>query len=286
MELTTEQTNQFHRDGFLLMESVFSPAEIGKMREELTLLKAMECPERILEKDGTTRSFFAPETKSKLFDSVVRQQRLVDASKRILDSDVYVHQSKLNTKRAIVGDKWDWHQDYIFWHKDDGMPEPRVINAMIYLDEMTEFNGPLYVIPGSHRDGMSEEVAEEVSLESESEWFKTYQKSQPYMSSLTANLKYTLSDESVAAWANKRGIVSGKGPVGSVLFFHGNLFHASPSNVSPWDRDTFIVSYNSIENPLKVIDNPRPEFISRRDFSPIQPLGAEALENYEVVEVG
>jgi ectoine hydroxylase len=278
MELSTEQANQFHRDGFLLLERVFSVEEIDQMRNELSYLKTLDCPERILEKDGTTRSFFAPETKSVFFDHVVRQERMVEPSKRILASEVYVHQSKMNTKRAIVGDKWDWHQDFIFWHKDDGMPEPRVINAMIYLDEMTEFNGPLYVIPGSHRDGMSEEIADTDSLESESEWFKEYQNSQPYMSSLTANLKYTLSDELIREWADKNGIVSAKGPVGSVLFFHGNLFHASPNNVSPWDRDTLIVTYNSTENTLRDIADPRPGFLANRDFSAIKSLSRESLE--------
>lgn len=282
MDLSTEQANRFHQDGFLLLENVFSIEEIEQMRNELTYLKTMDCPERILEKDGTTRSFFAPETKSMFFNHVVRQERLVEPSKRILGSDVYVHQSKMNTKRAIVGDKWDWHQDFIFWNKDDGMQEPRVINAMIYLDDMTEFNGPLYVIPGSHREGMSEEIADTDSLVTESEWFRKYQNSQPYMSSLTANLKYTLSDELIRKWADKKGIVSAKGTVGSVLFFHGNLFHASPNNVSPWDRDTLIVTYNSIENALPEIGNPRPDFLANRDFSAIEPLPSDALEKQSV----
>ncbi|HYC27586.1 MAG TPA: phytanoyl-CoA dioxygenase family protein, partial [Chitinophagaceae bacterium] len=76
-----------------------------------------------------------------------------------------------------------------------------------------------------------------------------------------------------------KGMHAGKAPAGSVLFFHGNIFHASSNNLSPWDRHTFLVTYNSVKNALPEIENPRPEFISRREFTPIVPI-----ENDELLE--
>ena len=36
---------------------------------------------------------------------------------------------------------------------EDGVPEPHALNLHVFLDDVTEFNGPLYFIPGSHRRG-------------------------------------------------------------------------------------------------------------------------------------
>ena len=39
---------------------------------------------------------------------------------------------------------------------DDLMPSSRAMNIAIFLDEVTEFNGPLLFIPGSHKKGIIE----------------------------------------------------------------------------------------------------------------------------------
>jgi ectoine hydroxylase len=62
------------------------------------------------------------------------------------------------------------------------------------------------------------------------------------------------------------------------MFFHGNLFHASTNNLSPWDRISVFVSYNSVANALRDKENPRPEFIAARDFRPVQSVGDDLLE--------
>ncbi|HTE25190.1 phytanoyl-CoA dioxygenase family protein [Flavitalea sp.] len=277
MNLNKEQLETFHRNGYLLIENVFCTEELALIEAEILRLKQIDCQERILEKDGSVRSFFAPEKQSNILGLVTRLKKMVKPAESILDNQVYIHQSKLNTKQAFIGDKWDWHQDYIFWQKDDGMPSPDVLNAMIYVNEVNEFNGPLFVIPGSHLLGVVEDTAAGKSMENESEWFKKYQQSKSYMSALTVNLKYTINQQTVTEWVDKNGIRSTNGAAGSVLFFHGNIFHASPSNVSPWNRDTFLVTYNSTDNKLKDIENPRPTFIANRDFTPIKTIDDSSL---------
>jgi Phytanoyl-CoA dioxygenase (PhyH) len=53
---------------------------------------------------------------------------------------------------------------------------------------------------------------------------------------LTADLKYALRKEAVAGLVGEYGITAAKGPAGSVLFFHSNMVHGSPNNISPFDR--------------------------------------------------
>ncbi len=58
----------------------------------------------------------------------------------------------------MVGDWWEGHQDYTYWKKDDGMPEPNVLTAMIFLNDVTEFNGQMLLIPKSHMAGVIDDV--------------------------------------------------------------------------------------------------------------------------------
>ena len=67
---------------------------------------------------------------------------------------VYVHQFKLNAKAAFEGDVWQWHQDYGTWQRDDGMPDARAMNIAVFLDEVMPINGPLMLIPKSHKQGV------------------------------------------------------------------------------------------------------------------------------------
>jgi ectoine hydroxylase len=64
--------------------------------------------------------------------------------------------------------------------------------------------------------------------------------------------------------ADEGGLVAPVGPAGSVLLFHSNLVHASPPNISPWDR-----------NHIRRFK--RKEWIAHRDFTPIEPLSDDCL---------
>ena len=57
--------------------------------------------------------------------------------------------------------------------------------------------------------------------------------------------------------------------------FHGNLVHASPGNLSPFDRTIVYVSLNRVDNAIRRFK--RPEWIAHRDFRPIEPLPDDCL---------
>ncbi len=167
---------------------------------------------------------------------------------------------------AFAGDSWQWHQDFPFWNKEDGMPNPDAVSIMIYLSEATEFNGPLMVIPGSHKENIPAS-AEPTTRPSTGDWREN----------VSVDLKYTLNKAHVSAQATKNGIVSCKGQQGSILIFHPNLFHASYSNLSPWDRNALIVTYNSTENTHQIDTDSRPEFLVNRDTSPAEKIADDLI---------
>ena len=86
---------------------------------------------------------------------------------------------------------------------------------------------------------------------------------------------WTLDKATVTRLAEEGGIVAPKGKAGSVLLFHSNLVHASPSNISPWDRTIVYLSLCHVDNHIRQFK--RDEWIAHRDFTPIQPLADDCL---------
>jgi ectoine hydroxylase len=270
MQITETQVQDYRRDGFLLLPAVFSPEEVAAMKGELPGVFAEDSPARVMEKDtGVVRSVYGSHRTREAFARLVRDRRLLEPARRILEDEVYVHQFKVNAKLAFQGEVWEWHQDYIFWRNEDGMPSPRVITIALFLDEVNEFNGPLLFVPGSHEGGVIEPRARKQAGGSEPSW----------KADVAAALSYTVQQDTLAEMVAARGIAAPKGPAGSVLFFDGNVVHGSAPNMSPFDRMLALVTYNSVQNAPALRAAPRPEFLCGRDFTPVQPLEAEpALE--------
>lgn len=66
----------------------------------------------------------------------------------------------------------------------------------------------------------------------------------------------------------ENGIVTAGGKKGTVLFFHGNVFHASSINLTPFDRDAVIITCNSVHNLPASIKSPRPDFPAGTNYEP------------------
>jgi len=275
MRLREEQISAYEREGFLFLPNYYMPAEVGVLKAEVLKVFAEDTPKRVLEKDrGIVRSVYGSHATNTIFNRLSRHPRIVEPAQQLLDSEVYVYQFKVNAKAAFGGDMWEWHQDYIFWQKEDGLRSERVTSVAIFLDDVNEFNGPMFLIPGSQTEGVidrSARPAEEVMR------FKVYKDSPAWISNLTADLKYSIDRETVAYLVSKYGLAAPKGPAGSALFFHGNLVHASSNNISPYGRAVAIVTFNSVENVPEWRENPRPDFLASRNVAPIVPVLDDAL---------
>jgi ectoine hydroxylase len=255
--ITLELLKKYHEEGFLFLENVFTPQEIHSIVEEISTLLKDNGPRKVTESNGAVRSYYGAHQVNDVYNKYSRINKLVEPAKQILESDIYIYQTKLNFKKAMRGNWWEWHQDYPYWKIEDGMTSPRAVSIMIYLDDVTEFNGPLLVVPGSHKHGSVQfDDKQDVKTKEEESW-------------TSANLKYTISQSILKDAFENNKILSTTGKAGSVLFFHVNIFHASNCNLSPFDRKTYIVTYNSVENKLNGGKNIRPEFLSERNHEPI-----------------
>ncbi len=272
MRLRQSEVDAYKRDGFVLVANLFDTTEVRHLCNEAELLLNKDAEGRVLEEDGVTpRSFNGAHLHSAAMHTLCQLGRLVEPSRTLLDDNVYVYQTKINAKRAFCGDLWSWHFDYEYWLREDGMPAANALTAVLFLDDVHEHNGPMLVIPGSHRE-LEADRAHNVAAPPEHQ-----PASREWLQHTSKKLKYTLKKEVLAQWIEKRGICPLVGPRGSVVFFNSLLFHSSNANISPWDRRLILVTYNAVSNsPLKAGVR-RPEFLVSRDMRPIEVVSDVVL---------
>ncbi len=258
MRLSQQQLRDLGTDGFLILPERFSPAEVAAIRGRLPRLFAQDSEANVIERhSGEVRTAMGLHLRDELFADLVRHPRLVEPALQVLQEPVYVQQVKVNVKAAFSGEVWQWHSDFATHHQEDGVMRPLALNLHILLDEVSEFNGPLYFLPGSHRD--DEHPA----------WLDDETTSYPL---------WVTDLDRVSEIANKRGMVSATGRPGTVLIFHDTLLHGSPNNMSPWDRAIFSLIVNPVSNAFTAPT--RPDHKHHRDLAAVEPLADDCLAGY------
>ena len=266
MHLTKEQKEVFDKEGYLFFPSHFSQKEIQYLSSAVPELYEIREEYNFREKGSdAVRTNFAAHLYSTPFAKLARHPRMIKPVEDLLQEKLYMHQFKINGKMAFEGDVWQWHQDYGTWFNDDLMPSARAMNVAIFLDEVTEFNGPLLFIPGSHKKGVIK-ANHDLTTTSYPLW------------TIDNNLIKQLVDR---AGGHDGGIVSPKGPAGSMIVFHSCLVHASSNNLSPFNRISVYLSLCAVSNHIRRFK--RKEYIAHRDFTPIECLPDDCLtKEYEV----
>lgn len=261
MKLTTNQINEFNERGFLLLENLIPEEVIDHLSKTVEKLETKEYPGHVFEAHGKGfRALHGCHLYDKTFNGLIRSPELLDTAKKLLNDDVYVHQLKVNLKKPFNGEQWPWHQDYIYWRNKDGIPKDSIISVMLFIDDINEFNGPLFIIPKSHAVGCIDSGNRDVT---NGGWDQD----------VSADLTYQVENKLVDELIKKEGIFSAKGKKGTVLWFHGNIIHASPPNISPYKRRVGIITYNPVSNASTISGTqPRPEFICGTDTRPLQSI--------------
>lgn len=265
MKLSSEQLATFDEQGYAFFPACFSEDEVALLRTEANSVLKLDRKEIWREKGGAPRAAFAAHKFNPVFDLLSRHPRVIEPLVQLFGESVYVHQFKLAAKAAFEGDVWQWHQDYVTWAREDGMPEPRAMNVAVFLDDVLPINGALMLIPKTHkRRGADGGHKNKKSVSDYPLW--------------------TLDEETVkrlaweAAGPNGIGIIAPTGKAGSVLMFHGNLVHASPPNLTPYPRRIVYLTLCAVSNHITKFA--RPEWIAQRDFTPLSSTDDGALLDY------
>jgi L-proline 4-hydroxylase len=247
MRLTDSQRTALAEEGFVTIPSLFSAGEVESLRAASDGLIAQRGPH--VQEEGNpsvVRMVFGAHQNDDTFARLSRHPRLVEPLEQALGEPVHVFQSRLNAKSSFAGGGWAWHQDFNQWYRQDGMRTPRALVVGVFLDEVNPCNGPLMVIPRSHRDGFIF-VPDNMEI--------------PF--------------DRVTAAANEHGIVPLMGPIGTAVFFDCLLIHGSAPNVSPWPRRIFYCNYiPASSRELKPLREP---FHCDTAVVPLQPLADDCL---------
>ena len=256
--LSDGQVAQYERDGYLVLHDVFSAGEVQCFKDELERLRrdpGMQARDEVITEPGSgdIRSIFRVHGISEVFRQLASDERLAGIAQGLLDDDVYIHQSRLNYKPGFRGKEFYWHSDFETWHVEDGMPAMRALSMSITLTENTLHNGPLMLMPGSHK---SYAVC---TGETPANHFRESLKKQEYG---------VPEDDLLEQLTGRKGIVSAVAKPGSVIIFDCNTMHGSSSNITPDPRSNAFFVYNAISN--RVVQpfcdqSPRPEYIAARE---------------------
>ncbi|ELP70688.1 ectoine hydroxylase [Streptomyces turgidiscabies] len=259
--LSKEQVDRYESTGYLVRDNLLSADEMGVFRTELERLgrdPVLRASDRVvMEPDSDRlRSVFEVEKVSEVFAQLLHSPRLVDVARQVLGSDVYIHQSRVNYKPGFGGAEFDWHSDFETWHAEDGMPRPRAFSVSIALSENYAFNGPLLVMPGTHK----------TFIPSVGETPPEFHKESLRVHRITVG---SPGQEHLTRMAERHGIEQITGPAGSAVMFDSNLLHGSNGNITPFPRSNIFIVYNSVENTLEepfAAPKARPQHLGNREY--------------------
>ena len=166
--LSDAQKDAFWRDGYLTIENAVSPDLLGRLRdtfsgwveesrghaapygETINAKPRFDVePGHTAEKPGLRR-VNAPVEVSEAYYEAMASSHMTDCVADLIGPNLKFHHSKINSKLPGGATQVKWHQDFPFTpHTNDD-----VITALLMVDEVTEENGPLEVLPGSHKGVM------------------------------------------------------------------------------------------------------------------------------------
>lgn len=239
------QIDQFHQQGFLVVEDVLSAEEIAALQHDFD--QWVEESRAQTEAYGETldgrarfdmegdhapdhpslRRVSSPTEISAAYERAALQSRMAAITGQLIGgSGTRFHHSKINSKLPHTATKVEWHQDFLFTpHSNDD-----IITALLMVSEVTPENGPLNVVPGSHKGPLW------------SHW---------------QNDRFTGAVDKTVVEEHCQQPVACFGPAGSVCFMHTRLLHASSPNETELPRTLFISVY-AAEDSLPFGENPLP----------------------------
>ncbi len=147
----------YETNGYLKIENAVTPDELAQLQAVTTDL--IEASRQVSDSndvydldDGHSPDaprltrIKLPHKQHAIYDQVLKSSGVTEVLTDLLGPDTTLITSKLNTKAPGGGAAVEWHQDWAFYpHTNDSL-----LAFGLMLADVTEENGPLMVIPGSH----------------------------------------------------------------------------------------------------------------------------------------
>ena len=156
--ISDRDVERYHEQGHILVENVLDGEQLSAARctidgilagakgktthDDVYDFEPTHTPE-----DPRVRRIKKPHTIDKVFWDLVKNPPMVAILTKLLGPNVRLHGAKLNIKAPRYGSPVEWHQDWAFYpHTNDD-----ILAIGVMLDDVLPENGPMLVLPGSHR---------------------------------------------------------------------------------------------------------------------------------------
>ncbi len=156
--LSREEISFYHQNGYLVVEDVLSADELAALRRvtdefversrsvsehnDVYDLEANHSPEW-----PRLRRIKNPIIQHEVYDQTLRHPGILDRVEQLIGPGLRRQNTKLNMKEPDHGSAVEWHQDWAFYpHTNDD-----VLAVGVCIDDMTEENGCMLMVPGSHK---------------------------------------------------------------------------------------------------------------------------------------
>ena len=266
--LSKEQKSEFWNNGVITIEDAVTPTELAGLQKifsewveeskshDSDYGKTLDGRPRFDLEPGHSskkpglRRVQSPEEISQTYENVMRNSRMTDCVAELIGPAIRFHHGKVNSKLPGTATKIKFHQDFLF----QPMTNDDLITALLYIDDVTLENGPLEVVPGSHKGPLY------------SHWH---------------NGVFTGSVDDEITEKYSKDVMKCVGKAGSVCLMHSSLLHGSAPNLSNKSRTLYIVTYYA-EDAIELSQNHLP---SRLTHSIIRgkPSGRVRCSEYEML---
>lgn len=210
--MSPSMKSQFEQDGFVVLPSLFPPETMREWKSRIIeKLKGEDW-----DKNPTGVRVWMIEDLDSYFLEGLTGSQLTDPIKEVLGGPIEFLSVKPVYKNGDTTFGSPWHQDWWYWNGS------HKVSVWIALDRATPANGCLKMIPGSHREVLERDPAEEGS---------------------GFNKRI---DESRLPEGQ---VVSLEVNAGDAVLFHDLTLHASHPNTDRTDRWSFIATYREAEVP-------------------------------------
>ncbi|HAO54521.1 MAG: phytanoyl-CoA dioxygenase [Gammaproteobacteria bacterium] len=157
--MSSAQLEKYENDGYVVVEDVLESSTLKRLRDvtdevvasaaELTThSEALDLEESHTPENPRVRRIKRPHLVHDFYLKLARHPNILSALTPILGYDIRLHGGgKVNMKSAGYGAAVEWHQDWAFYpHTNQD-----VLAVGILLDDMTSENGPVLMVPGTHK---------------------------------------------------------------------------------------------------------------------------------------
>ncbi len=227
--ITQEQRLRYHEQGYLVFPGLFGDEWLGPLRSALS--EVIESTRDL--RQSTRRVDLEPNHSADsprlrrvayldefdpIFWRLCKDSVVPDIAVDLLGPNVRFRELMMNFKWAGGGAQVKWHQDLVFYpHTHSG-----TLQFLLLLDGATPEQGPLRVIPGSHRG----------------EIYAHYDSA--------GNWTGAIADDDLAVAGVDRAVTL-SGPPGTLSVHHSRTIHGSAPNFSQASRPAFVLTYSAAD---------------------------------------